>query len=688
MEELRPSPSRRVPAVVVQLDELLFRPVAWFALSAGNQRVPGVVVGSLTSGLVLVGQGNVASLVGRLRPEFRVVDVDVEGLRGQAVADEISEWCRARGVWCLQRPSGGAVGRTHVFVQVGEDLAGLEALVGSLRAAYGVGRSRVDVREMVRPLSAPHRSGVETKPVGPVAAALKDLVGRVTAPKTGSRPVARPRRSSAREALVPRPRRRQGLPLQWQVFLQTGQRPVLGQDDPERAGGDYSRSTFEAIATSCMVRAGWSVQEAWATIEAAHPQAMDHARADRGRWVRHVWNRAVEDDNARPVVDSRPDAEVWAAVESARARLQRLAWTYPLRQRVSLLRVGLAVLDRMTRHNSVRVPVPERDLILDTGIRDRTTIRTALRRIDGHVGALDTSTFDPHRARDRSSFEFEIPLPLIEGGGVPQIPPPSCHTPLPRVPLSLPSTGWLLLNALTRDVGRVWTVTELVAECQLTEMPGEVLVVGKRLRTVREALTRLATAGLVRCTQDGAWAAVAVVEDPRERDESWNEVVAQISTERAQYRTSSGSRWDVARAAAIKKNRARQRAWWAGLEPVERQARETAWSSRFAALSVADQHQVKTELAQRSVNEGVPPAVRHQRWIYAMDPDDLALVASERALRFAQLPQPQQVALVRAWEAHRHQFGIPRGSWQIGSRQPKSAVVSIVSESRRAVWDG
>ena len=58
---------RRVPAVVSQLDEVLFAPGGWFALSAGNERVPGVVVASLAAGLGLIGQGRVVSLVGRLR---------------------------------------------------------------------------------------------------------------------------------------------------------------------------------------------------------------------------------------------------------------------------------------------------------------------------------------------------------------------------------------------------------------------------------------------------------------------------------------------------------------------------------------------------------------------------------------------------------------------------------------------
>ena len=65
-------------------------------LLAGNQRVPGVVVPSLAAGLELVGQGDVASLVGRLNPGFRVVDVDVEGLVGHAVAEEVAGWCRGR----------------------------------------------------------------------------------------------------------------------------------------------------------------------------------------------------------------------------------------------------------------------------------------------------------------------------------------------------------------------------------------------------------------------------------------------------------------------------------------------------------------------------------------------------------------------------------------------------------------
>jgi len=411
---------RRVPAVVQQLDEVLFRPGGWFALSAGNQRVPGVVVPSLSAGLGLVGQGDVASLVGRLRPGFRVVDVDVEGLVGHAVAEEVAGWCRGRGLWVLVRPSGGADGRAHVFVAVMELLEELEGFVAGLRSAYGVGRTRVEVREMVRPLSAPHRTGTETRPLGALAPALAALL-RQTRPEARSTGGDRGRGRAVGPvvALVPRRRPHTELPAAWRVFLETGRRPEL----VEVEGKDYSRSTFEAIATASMVRAGWSVQEAWAAIVSAHPLAMDHARRSRDRWVRYVWNRAVESDAASTPPAVRADPLIDAAVAAARERLRALAWTTPVRQRIALLRVGHTVLDRLHRAGSLRVPVPERDLVLDTGIRDRTTIRTQLRRLNGTVGLLDTTAFHPGAGRrDSSSFEFVIDPAPARWGGLPKIP--------------------------------------------------------------------------------------------------------------------------------------------------------------------------------------------------------------------------------------------------------------------------
>lgn len=659
---------RRVPAVVSQLDEVLFAPGGWFALSVGNERVPGVVVASLAAGLGLVGQGPVASLVGRLRPGFRVVDVDVEGLQGHAIAEEVAGWCRGRGLWVLVRPSGGADGRTHVFVAAVDHVAALEEFVAEVRAAYKVSRSRVDVRVMVRPLSAPHRTGVETRPLGSVSAALADLLRR--SPTVVARQPSAASRAASSVPLVPRRRRHEDLPAVWQTFLETGARPRL----EEVEGKDYSRSTFEAMATSAMVRAGWTVEEAWAAVQAAHPLAMDHARRSQQRWVRHVWNRAVAADNQAPAPALVPDVKVAAAIDAARARLRAMAWNIPTRQRPALLRVGYAVLDRMERTNSLRVPVPERDLVLDTGIKDRATIRTQLRRLHRGVGFLDTTTFIP-TARATSSFEFEIPPQPHVGGGVPQILPPRSHTPLPqRLPLDLPAAAWVMATVMALAPGREWTIGDLVEECQLVDRSGGQASI-KRIRLAREALAGLARAGVVACRSTGGWVFVpSLVADLRERDDTWSDVLEQVASERREYRAGNTGGWQVARAAAIKRDRARQRAWWTGLAPIDRAARQTEYAIRFARWSVEDQHRFKVVAAQRSICEGTSPAARHQQWLYAMAPDDLGLVVVERAARFAALPQPLQVAYVRAWEAYRHDFDVPRGTWQVRSRRGEQSV--------------
>ena len=454
------------------------------------------------------------------------------------------------------------------------------------------------------------------------------------------------------------------LPAAWRVFLETGRRPDLAEIE----GKDYSRSTFEAIATASMVRAGWSVQEAWAAIVSAHPLAMDHARRSRDRWTRYVWNRAVEADTTAPPPGVRADPGIDAAVAAARERLRALAWNTPVRQRIALLRVGHTVLDRLQRAGSLRVPVPERDLVLDTGIRDRTTIRTQLRRLNGTVGLLDTATFHPAAgSRDSSSFEFAIDPAPPPRGGLPKIPPPSSHTPLPqRLPLDLPPTGWLLARACAAEPDREWEVNELVQACQLGAGIGSRLTV-KRDRQVREALAAVAAAGVIRCTSSGRWVFVRDrVDDARARDASWDPLVEQVATERREYRLGQTQKWQVAQAAALKRDRARQHAWWGGLDAGERQARQTRHAARFARMSVQAQRKFKSVSAQRGIAEGVPPAARHQRWIYAMDPDELAIVAMERAARFAALPQPLQVAYVRAWEGYRRQFDVPRGTWQFG----------------------
>ena len=130
----------------------MFCPGSWRALDAANQVVAGVRPGSLDHALSLVGRGSVATFFGRLRPGVRVVDVDMA--RGEGPTMDLVAWCAERGLWHLVRESGQP-GHRHVFVVIGDRLDELELFAEQLRAAYGVSRPRIDVRDAVRPLCAP-----------------------------------------------------------------------------------------------------------------------------------------------------------------------------------------------------------------------------------------------------------------------------------------------------------------------------------------------------------------------------------------------------------------------------------------------------------------------------------------------------------------------------------------------------
>lgn len=635
------------------LDELLFAPGDWFALGADNRRVPGVVVPSLEQGLGLVGHGAVASVVGRLRAEVRVVDVDLAGECGYVATKAAIAWCVNEGLWHLVRPSGGPDGRHHVFVACAGRVDDLEAVVEGLRAELGVSPRRLEVRVAVRPLSAPHRTGVVTRPSGSLSAALGGLRGHPWAQDMPQRVVGGSERVGAVIAAVPaRHRARRDLPGEWQAYLDTGVAPAV-------AGEDQSRSTIEAIATGFLLRVGHDADSAWQVITTAHEDAFAKARGSRRRWVAWVWNRAVTDDAAfSPAVEV--DGHLQLDVSAAEDRLVDLAWTMRPRARRALLRVGYAVLDRVLRTGNRRVPVPERDLVLDTGLTDRKTVRAALRALNGHIGALDTSTLD-NQQKDSSSYEFEIST--TDQGGVLQIPPPSLHTPLPPgVWLGLPAAAHQLWRALNRAPGPT-PLEEVAVFAQLTEdvtTPPSL----SQVRAVRATLTRLAQVGLAQCTEAGEWVARHDIDQAHlERAASARSPVqAQIDAERAAYRAGSSSEWDVQRAAALKANLAREQAWWDGLPRDQRARRREACQGKFASMSVIEQEEWKASQVQRRHRAGVDEATRHQQWADRLPWDDVVTRSTERADAFARLPTPLRQAYAAAWARHRDRHGVPRGT--------------------------
>ena len=673
---------RRVPRVVADLDELLFAPGGWFALDASNQRVPAVVIASLRDGLRLVGQGPVTAIVGRLRPQMRVVDVDLEDARGDAAVELVAAWCRQEGLWHLVRPSGGGTGRAHVFVAAAERAQDLEAVTRRVCEQLGASQRSVDVRDTVRPLSSPHRNGAMTTAYGNLSEALLGLRAHSWASQV---PKSRRRRSrthvSATPAVPVRRRARKELPAQWQDYLEHGALPLVRVDNPQ-----HSRSNIEATATAAMLRCGYDAVAAWAAIQEAHGDAFGKARTQgHAWWVKYVWNPAVADDDSFiPVGTGDADPALDTAVNAARSALEDLAWRLPTRQRPALLLVGHAVLDRICRAGERRVPVPERDLVLDTGLNDRKTIRAQLRILNGALGTLHTEAWDPIHHRDSSSFEFEIP----PAQGVSEIPPPNLHTPLPHgVWAALPRPCHQLWRAL-RKADRAVSLDELAAHALLTPTSATPPS-PSQIRAARVALLALSEAGLASCSAEGTW---TYTKRPEARFVAKAMAEHEVRTgavleERRVYRAGERSRWSLARAAALKEQRAREVAWWQGLPPAAREQRQAELSRRFQAESVMSQERLKSGLADRRLRHGVDEPARYRSWLASLSDDELTWRSQTRAAAFATFAAPLQQALVAAWERHRDRYGLPHRSATVSTRVEQHALLPVGARQRdEALW--
>ena len=55
--------------------------------------------------MALIGDGSVTTIVGRLRDPYVCVDVDLDGLEGDAVTEHIAGWAEKTGLWVLTPPS-------------------------------------------------------------------------------------------------------------------------------------------------------------------------------------------------------------------------------------------------------------------------------------------------------------------------------------------------------------------------------------------------------------------------------------------------------------------------------------------------------------------------------------------------------------------------------------------------------
>ncbi|MEV5003912.1 hypothetical protein MRBLML1_004580 [Nocardioides sp. LML1-1-1.1] len=690
-----PDAGRRVPPGLLALDEHLFNPDAsqWLVIDSGNTAVPRTVVPSLVDGLELVGKGRIAALVGHLRDGVGVIDVDVPGPLGDFLAAEVSDWLSRRDCWVLERPSGGAKGRWHIFfahpdfhyapaaARTGFAAAVSDYLV-ALAEGVKVPRGELDLRDAVRPLSSPHRFGAVTRPKGDLREALRGLKRLLPDPPAASplrprvkvKPTNGGHKSAAAAAgsglVVPLALQRwkRQLRTEWRNYLLTGEIPAgswAAGATKTRTAVEVDRSLVEAACTREMVWAIGDPEMAWRIIRESHPTAMTKAKHQGySWWLGYVWNdlvRSASEFNTTPEKPKQveaPPAEVLEAVAAARQELDQLKWTVPARQRAALLLVGHQLLDRVLRKGKLRVPCPERDLLLDTGLGDRKTVRAALARLNGRLGTLHTDCLSPTE-RDSTSYEFEInSAPLREGR---QIPPPVFDPPpTPRgLWVLLPRTSHALWRALLTSPGPL-DLADLAVKAGLVEDRADEPSKSQR-STTKAALVALSKAGMVRVDEHGHWQAATrprSVQVERDAAAAYARQLETIEAERAAYRAGTTSSWTAGRARAIKVQRAKEKAWWDHLSPAAQAERAATKRLEFEQMSISQQAALKARLAERRIRSGLDELETYHLWLRNLPADEYVARSLERKQRFQDLSPAERGASVASWDRHRLRYGL------------------------------
>lgn len=720
-----PVAGRRVSPALLALDEHLFNPDAsqWLVIDAGNEAVPRTTIPSLVDGLELVGKGRIAALVGHLRDGAGVVDIDVPGPLGDFLAAEVADWLRRRDFWVLERPSGGAKGRWHLFFAHPDfhyapsaSRTGLAAEVSNyllaLAADVKVPRGELDLRDAVRPLTSPHRLGAVTKPTGDLRQALRDLKRTLphapaatplrprakVKPCMATHPAAATSAASAGSGLVvplALQRWKRQLRPDWRQYLLAGDVPAGSWSagaTKRRHAVDVDRSLVEAACTREMVWAIGDPELAWRLIRESHPTAMTKAKHQGySWWLTYVWNELVRsasafntDPDQKPRHIEATPANVVAAVAAGRVELERLMWTVSARQRPALLQVGHQLLDRALREGSLRVPCPERDLLLDTGLGDRKTVRAALARLNGRLGTLHTDCLSL-TARDSSSYEFEFNSAPEQGGR--QIPPPVLDPPpVPRgLWATLPRSSHSLWRSLLTLEGPV-DLADLGVKAGLVETSTDVLSKSQR-STAKSALVALAKAGMVKVDEYGRWQAAArprSLQVEQEAAAAYARQLEAVEAERAAYRASATSSWTAGRARAIKAARAREKAWWDNLSPAARVERVTAKRLEFDQMSITQQAKLKAELAERRIRAGVEELDAYCAWLRNLPADEYVARSVERKARFRGLSPAERGASIAAWDNHRRRYGLQTQRLAV----PEPATRSAAEERQALLSDG
>lgn len=690
----RTTEERRVELIdaAVAFDELVFRPRSWFLIDGSNRRVPGIFAPDVKSALDLLERSAGTAVVGTLRPEIRALDIDCSGKffdLGVFARDAVVQWCRARRLWHLVRESGRGPGHWHVLVAPGVHEDDLVEYVASLRRELHLSGKHLDLREAggLRALSSPHRSGAPAlvpEGLGDALTALREILASPSAAPLGLRRQRRPRCHTSRVVpLVPLPRKGRDLVPGWQEYLDTGRAPAAHSD----------RSGLELEATFQLVIAGHSAETAWAAIDDSHESAFTKSK-DRGRgWWWHLWNAAVRsaDDwrlehllsntTPRPQEDGQTPAwgdDATPEQQEARTRLHT-AWsrvcdlwiTWSASTRHTDLEIAATVFERLIRVGSTSTQLPERDLVLDSAVRSRSTVRASLKRL------IDAGVLARHQTYVEGTTDTAHTIEVLSGTDADTregraIGPTCVSHPLaarPRLELRRALPGPTLALAWVLGSGGTHSEEKLASLAGLLPHPEGEMSLWSR-RALRSRLRTLAEHGLARQSEDGLWAggSGAGPELMQHGAQIQAEVRASVSAERLDFRSAIDpdlrqARWEAQRAAAIAQSRkadlVRQRAWLDSLPAHERQRRQELGRRRFAALSTDDQARFKRQRATWRRSAGANERQRYEAWKAGLNEGEYARRSAERSHAFNQLPEPLKGQVVRDWAMHRREFGLP-----------------------------
>lgn len=532
----------RVPAA--SLDAVLFDDTQPLVLidrhNAGDGTVP-----DLDSAVRAVQHGRAASYAGRLRAGVVAVDVDLDDERlTDYLMDELTGWCARRQIWHLARASGGGPGRRHLFIAAGGRQDELVQLVALLRRERRLTGRQLDLRDTVRPLSAPHRTAG-------AAGALGDIPAHLIAE------FRRHHRPAQRHSQL---RRRQKV---------SEPQPAIVPANVEQAirhmkrTGDRSHDEF--VLTRDLQNSGHDVPIVWSAV-----RSLGGHSATRGFawWLRNVW-QAV-----RPLQrDAEPkQVNIGRILLPTFERIRGQLDPMPTAQRYSVEMVGWALLERLTVAAEVGdgatwVPMSQRDLELATG-RDRRTIAAALAALVD-IGAVERRV---SRRRD-DAHEWRIgPSAVVASPDAPPL-------------LTPPAPTW----AHTAPPGTASAALDHHLGTQ--RRPGSTRQTALR-QTAHQAATTAGLLGAPRttpaCRQE--WTA-RLHRVQAERDEFHPKVRA--------HRQARHDQWTAERSAALAANRNRHRRWWRSLDPEERDRRRRLHREKFHQLTEHGRAERRAQLRSR-----------------------------------------------------------------------------------------